>query len=981
MSLRLIRKLLTLAALAATVGACAGPAGPAGNSCTLRSDDAGGGATITCADGTTVRLTNGANGANGANGSNGANGADGMPCTVSVGDAGARVIRCADGTTVTVNDGQSASCTVSTDLDSGVRTIRCSDGTVTTLRNGTPGTDGLGVRVAQRHGLAHILSTGEYANGAKVLARAAITSATADPAGVVTVNFTVATQGGAPITDVPAISANISKLVPAGTTEASNHWMPYIWATETVPATGTFPNPAGTTALQATRETNGTLTNNRDGSYRYVFRTNLTSARMGTTPITYERNRTHRIVVMMGGHSGATADAYLDFVPDGTAVTERRNIIQTSNCHACHNENEFRGHGGDRLSIEACTSCHVTGARDANSGNSLALDEMIHKIHAGGELPSVRGADGIRYDNPATPANEAADNGSYAIYGYRGTRASWEHAEFPSVLANCTKCHQGSGAQVDNWMNNPSRNACGSCHDNVNFATGINHVGGMQTNDATCRTCHNASGPQGLIQSPVSTMHDWTNRDVRNKPEFNATVTVSTPANGTFFVRGESPVVTIVLRDAITGNLIDHTTVAEDPTAEGCPAPSATNPRGGPCPTRDGLFRTASLFVAGPRARRMPVLTTAARSQLFSGTAGPFDLSAAGGSLIVQFDQGMGVHTVNSTGGDVLAVGTVTVPVSSGTFVSAAAATSAEVVTWLNRNTAFAARGIAWVESNGRVGIRSRNLGTVFSIQLQASTVATSVFAGDLLAHMPTGSTPSNNVTRRIVAANQDPRVTYTAGAIRYQLDPVDDLTPGTYVASIEINDRGNLSSSDYQTPSVARVNFQVGQATESRAPAGNCGSCHQGPDGRGFVLDFVRHYKVFNNTAVDQCGACHDYQPQTAVGAAWTGAGPISRRVHAVHAASSELNFPLSTVGYSNGDPVPGRNWNLPFPQDLRTCESCHPAATTSGTWQTMAARLPCGGCHDSDAATSHMRLQTYDPTPATPWSGDEVESCTVCH
>jgi hypothetical protein len=45
------------------------------------------------------------------------------------------------------------------------------------------------------------------------------------------------------------------------------------------------------------------------------------------------------------------------------------------------------------------------------------------------------------------------------------------------------------------------------------------------------------------------------------------------------------------------------------------------------------------------------------------------------------------------------------------------------------------------------------------------------------------------------------------------------------------------------------------------------------------------------------------------------------------------------------------------------------------------MAARLPCGGCHDSDAAASHMRLQTYDPTPTNPWSGDEVESCTVCH
>jgi predicted CXXCH cytochrome family protein len=726
----------------------------------------------------TVHLTNGANGTNGTNGTSGTS------CTVSAGDAGGRVIRCADGTSVTVNDGQSATCTVTADADSGVRIIRCSDGTVTTIRNGMPGTNGLGVRVADLHGMAHILSSGEYANGAKVLARAAITSATADPAGVVTVNFTVATQAGAPIVDVPAISANISKLVPAATGEASNHWVPYIWATETVPATGTFPNPAGTTALQATRETNGTLTNHRDGSYTYVFSTNLTSARMGTTPITYERNRTHRLVIMMGGHSGATADAHLDFVPDGTAITERRDIIQTANCQACHNENEFRGHGGDRLSIEACTSCHVDGARDANSGNSLALNVMIHKIHAGAELPSVVGADGIRYDNPATTVNEAADNGSYAIYGYRGTRASWEHAEFPSVLSNCTKCHQGSGAQVDNWMNRPSRAACGSCHDNVNFATGVNHVGGSQANDGACSTCHTPSGPQELIRSPVATMHDWTNRDVRNKPEFAATVTVSTPANGMFFVRGESPVVSVVLRDAVTNALVDHTTLAEDPAAEGCPAPTAANRLGGPCPPRDGLLRSASLFVSGPRAHRMPVLTTAARSQLFSSSAGPFDLSAAGASLIVQFDQGALIHTVNSTGGDVAALGTVTVPVSSGTFASAAAATPAEVVAWLNRNAAFAARGIAWVESNGRVGIRSRNLGTVFSIQLQASAVATSVFAGDLTAHMPTGSTPSNNISRRTVAANQDPRVSYTAGAIRYQLDPVDDLAPGTYIAS-----------------------------------------------------------------------------------------------------------------------------------------------------------------------------------------------------
>jgi hypothetical protein len=46
-----------------------------------------------------------------------------------------------------------------------------------------------------------------------------------------------------------------------------------------------------------------------------------------------------------------------------------------------------------------------------------------------------------------------------------------------------------------------------------------------------------------------------------------------------------------------------------------------------------------------------------------------------------------------------------------------------------------------------------------------------------------------------------------------------------------------------------------------------------------------------------------------------------------------------------------------------------------------TNASRLPCMGCHDSQAASTHMLLMTYDPTPDNPWSGDEQESCQVCH
>ena len=43
---------------------------------------------------------------------------------------------------------------------------------------------------------------------------------------------------------------------------------------------------------------------------------------------------------------------------------------------------------------------------------------------------------------------------------------------------------------MNDWLLNPTRVTCGSCHDNVNFATGENHPGGPQQNDAYCSDCH-----------------------------------------------------------------------------------------------------------------------------------------------------------------------------------------------------------------------------------------------------------------------------------------------------------------------------------------------------------------------------------------------------------------------------------------------------------------------------------------------------------
>ena len=218
-----------------------------------------------------------------------------------------------------------------------------------------------------------------------------------------------------------------------------------------------------------------------------------------------------------------------------------------------------------------------------------------------------------------------------------------------------------------------------------------------------------------------------------------------------------------------------------------------------------------------------------------------------------------------------------------------------------------------------------------------------------------------------------------------YTLDPVDDLVPGTYMINVEFADRGNPGPTTYRTPSVAVATFQVKQAAVEKEVADNCTSCHWSTNvagqGVGFVMDQPRHHKTFNSQVVDQCGGCHNYMSrETVASPTWTTGGgtkPVSKRVHAVH-MGAQLTYPTITVDHEES--MPGRDWQITYPQEIRNCESCHSAAT-SGTWKTKPNRLACMGCHDSDAATAHMKIQVYDPTPLVPWSGDEQEACVTCH
>ncbi len=170
----------------------------------------------------------------------------------------------------------------------------------------------------------------------------------------------------------------------------------------------------------------------------------------------------------------------LEFVPDGSAVAVRRDRMSTDGCNTCHDPLAI--HGGRRREVRLCILCHTEQSSDPDTGNTVDFKVMIHKIHRGADLPSVKAG---------TP---------YQIVGYRNSVHDYSDVEFPDTVRRCEHCHQG-GTQSTAYLTKPSRAACGSCHDDVDFTTGENHATIRQFDDKKCVACH---VPVGFLDFDIS---------------------------------------------------------------------------------------------------------------------------------------------------------------------------------------------------------------------------------------------------------------------------------------------------------------------------------------------------------------------------------------------------------------------------------------------------------------------------------------------
>jgi hypothetical protein len=263
-------------------------------------------------------------------------------------------------------------------------------------------------------------------------------------------------------------------------------------------------------------------------------------------------------------------NASYDFVqadPGSPLAGSGADMADTSSCNACHGIRIGNvGHGGGYTEVKTCNHCHNLPYQEERNGGEGDLAFMVHRIHNAGVFEQLEGG--------------------------------WDLSEltYPQETSTCETCHNDAAANAEVAFNNPTRRNCGSCHSGVNFDTGEGHAAGSQSDDTLCGACHVKSGSSingGIPGNDHMSMIAGSALEPKpeNVSEFEVDIAMTPPANGEFYVAGETPLVTVTLTPNDGGPAADYT---------------AQGDKG----TRDGVLSGANLYVYGPRMDAVPVLTT-----------------------------------------------------------------------------------------------------------------------------------------------------------------------------------------------------------------------------------------------------------------------------------------------------------------------------------------------------------------------------------
>ncbi|WP_296276257.1 OmcA/MtrC family decaheme c-type cytochrome [Rhodoferax sp.] len=351
---------------------------------------------------------------------------------------------------------------------------------------------------------------------------------------------------------------SIAKLVP-GAAGSQSKWVSYIVGD---PATGA-PSRPGTENVAAN------LVDNKDGTYKYTFARDITGPLQtkiaewfgdaatkanGTSTyakadvlgadgklLDYAPTLQHRVAIQLSGSvNGGTlanpANAIYDFVPatgaQVAAADVQREVVSIDSCNTCHEKLAL--HGGGRVETRYCVVCHTDQRKNgvvsvvSTAGKFPALTETktvnaTTGITSYSYSPETRVADGEVVGNFTTMVHKIHNGSALVKENYNYANVAFNNKAY-SMLGNgqkmCSTCHDSTKAkQADNWSTQPSRVACGSCHDGIKWSDGTGttlagdttgHVGKGQSSDATCYLCHSSADIKVYHQTDNVTKHNPT---------------------------------------------------------------------------------------------------------------------------------------------------------------------------------------------------------------------------------------------------------------------------------------------------------------------------------------------------------------------------------------------------------------------------------------------------------------------------------------
>jgi OmcA/MtrC family decaheme c-type cytochrome len=355
-----------------------------------------------------------------------------------------------------------------------------------------------------------------------------ITGTGASASDPVKVHFTLKDDRGYPV-DISGLTYSVNQPMTVRfglaytTNDAAGNVQAYSVLTKAASATNPTPQPSvyspTLSAAPGTMGTAGMLVENGTGAGDYTYTFPTSSSATGPQAVALDSTSTNTHVLWMlasrqtntsnaddpKGFTAVNQDFW--FVPAGGTPVKRA-IVFKENCSKCHRdfkpgEGSVAGstfHGGQRVEPRLCNVCH-NPARTSGSGQWADSKSFVHRIHNSANLQAAN-----IFDNTV--------------------------ATYPQDIRNCQMCHAVPAGytgdqQVDQYKTNPTRVACGSCHDYVSFvgaeavtctvptsfgADGkpvpCNHKGGTQGDDLNCSGCHLPAAIQSQYHLTVARPDD-----------------------------------------------------------------------------------------------------------------------------------------------------------------------------------------------------------------------------------------------------------------------------------------------------------------------------------------------------------------------------------------------------------------------------------------------------------------------------------------